>query len=157
MTTKSFTIEEWVKALRSGRYKQGKNRLRSRDGDQLRYCCLGVACNLAKLNWREAEEDDYYNSYGIADADSNVVINWVNWAFSETAEDDLQKALRADSVLAAQWEQYEDWTAAAYVDLRFFKVDTADVLVYLNDAGRTFEEIADFIEAMFRPKARIRF
>jgi hypothetical protein len=33
----------WVRALRSGKYKQGKNQLRSGD----RFCCLGVACELA--------------------------------------------------------------------------------------------------------------
>jgi hypothetical protein len=32
--------EKWVKALRSGRYQQGRNVLR--EGD--RYCCLGVLC-----------------------------------------------------------------------------------------------------------------
>lgn len=32
----------WVKALRSGEYKQGKHRLRI--GEE--YCCLGVACDL---------------------------------------------------------------------------------------------------------------
>jgi len=33
---------QWVAALRSGEYKQGRHRLR--DGD--RFCCLGVLCNL---------------------------------------------------------------------------------------------------------------
>lgn len=33
---------KWVKALRSGEFKQGKRRLR--DGDA--FCCLGVACDL---------------------------------------------------------------------------------------------------------------
>ena len=33
----------WVKALRSGKYKQGRGALRT--GDM--YCCLGVACELA--------------------------------------------------------------------------------------------------------------
>ncbi|HWG97181.1 MAG TPA: hypothetical protein VN647_08875 [Nitrospira sp.] len=34
----------WVRALRSGKYQQGKGRLRKGDS----YCCLGVACELAK-------------------------------------------------------------------------------------------------------------
>jgi hypothetical protein len=33
----------WVEALRSGKYKQGKNRLNGKDG----FCCLGVLCDLA--------------------------------------------------------------------------------------------------------------
>jgi hypothetical protein len=35
----------WVRALRSGRYKQGKAYLHARGG---KYCCLGVACDLYK-------------------------------------------------------------------------------------------------------------
>lgn len=34
--------KKWIEALRSGRYKQGKGHLRTKD----EYCCLGVACEL---------------------------------------------------------------------------------------------------------------
>lgn len=33
----------WLKALRSGKYQQGKGELRSRDN---KFCCLGVLCDL---------------------------------------------------------------------------------------------------------------
>lgn len=33
----------WVKALRSGKYKQGRGRLRMRENT---FCCLGVLCDL---------------------------------------------------------------------------------------------------------------
>ena len=36
---------EWVAALRSGKYKQGKGALSTED----RFCCLGVACEISKL------------------------------------------------------------------------------------------------------------
>lgn len=43
-------VEEWIAALRSGKYKQGEARLRERDT----FCCLGVACDISKLDeWRE--------------------------------------------------------------------------------------------------------
>lgn len=35
----------WVKALRSGKYKQGRHSLRNVEGDT--FCCLGVLCDLA--------------------------------------------------------------------------------------------------------------
>jgi hypothetical protein len=38
--------QQWVAALRSGKYKQGQGRLQSRDS----YCCLGVACAVAENN-----------------------------------------------------------------------------------------------------------
>lgn len=36
---------KWVEALRSGRYAQGRQRLRNGDN----YCCLGVLCEVAGL------------------------------------------------------------------------------------------------------------
>lgn len=36
---------KWIKALRSGRYKQGVKRLRGDD----KFCCLGVACDISGL------------------------------------------------------------------------------------------------------------
>lgn len=33
----------WVKALRSGKYKQGRKQLRNGNDEM---CCLGVLCNL---------------------------------------------------------------------------------------------------------------
>jgi hypothetical protein len=35
--------KKWVKALRSGKYEQGKKSLKSEQG----YCCLGVLCSLS--------------------------------------------------------------------------------------------------------------
>lgn len=34
--------ENWIKALRSGKYTQTSNHLRVNDG----YCCLGVLCDV---------------------------------------------------------------------------------------------------------------
>ena len=46
-------FKKWIKALRSGNYKQGKGYLQSNYG----YCCLGVACKIlipkAKLKTRD--------------------------------------------------------------------------------------------------------
>jgi hypothetical protein len=49
--TQRRRVARFVEALRSGKYKQGRDRLRTGD----KFCCLGVACDLAKrslkLNW----------------------------------------------------------------------------------------------------------
>ena|ERR1700690_2797562 len=55
MTKKLTPIEKWIKALRSGKYKQCKNYLHIKDDG---YCCLGVASELyrkeTKLgNWKQ--------------------------------------------------------------------------------------------------------
>jgi hypothetical protein len=39
-------IKRWIRALRSGDYKQGAGRLQSTKG----FCCLGVACDLFAQN-----------------------------------------------------------------------------------------------------------
>jgi len=43
--------QKWVKALRSGKYKQGRNRLRKKD----RFCCLGVLCELERPRAKEIQ------------------------------------------------------------------------------------------------------
>lgn len=48
MLTAEFK-KEWVEALRSGEFPQGKNALKTQDG----YCCLGVACVLKGLEFNE--------------------------------------------------------------------------------------------------------
>jgi len=40
-------LAKWVKALRSGKYKQAPNYLYNPDMDG--YCCLGVACSVKRL------------------------------------------------------------------------------------------------------------
>lgn len=45
-------VRNWVKALRSGRYKQAKRALMygsSLGRGKYSYCCLGVACRVAKV------------------------------------------------------------------------------------------------------------
>lgn len=46
-------MRAWVAALRSGKYQQGRNTLRTVDG---RFCCLGVACDISGLaQWTDHE------------------------------------------------------------------------------------------------------
>lgn len=60
--------KKWLEALRSGKYKQGQNELRSKDNS---FCCLGVLCDIAGGGeWsKETGEDPggrlwYYKSNG---------------------------------------------------------------------------------------------
>lgn len=39
---------KWLEALRSGKYRQGRRRLRTEDGY---YCGLGVLCDIAGAKW----------------------------------------------------------------------------------------------------------
>ena len=42
-----ITVDEWLEALESGKYKQGHGQLYNDANDS--YCCLGVGCHLAGL------------------------------------------------------------------------------------------------------------
>lgn len=40
---------KWLEALRSGKYKQGVGSLKQLHEDEIKHCCLGVLCDLARL------------------------------------------------------------------------------------------------------------
>lgn len=53
-------IALWVQALRSGDYKQGSSALCWVDADgSCRWCCLGVACDVAAKNGLDIETRDF--------------------------------------------------------------------------------------------------
>lgn len=63
---------DWIRALKSGEYKQGKERLR-RAG---RYCCLGVLCDLyAKERGIEADMRGLSED-GANELPSRAVLEW---------------------------------------------------------------------------------
>jgi len=61
---------QWLEALRSGRYKQGKYRLRnSRD----EFCCLGVLCDISgEGEWEHSSSMGYLYKRG-EEQDKNVL------------------------------------------------------------------------------------
>lgn len=60
--------KKWVKALRSGNYKQGSHTLKERHSDGvIKYCCLGVACEVA-----EAKIPYKHNNVSYIQKDSGI-------------------------------------------------------------------------------------
>ena len=114
--------QEWVKALRSGEYDQGKDELRSYANT---YCCLGVLCDLYSkktgVKWIERtsicdEEVKFYTIHGSTWVLPNEVIEWA------------QVHAHAPTIhLSDDRESYSTRSA-------------------LNDSGVTFTDIAKFIE-----------
>jgi hypothetical protein len=41
--------QKWVDALRSGKFRQGESQLKIDDPDDPRHCCLGVLCEVARV------------------------------------------------------------------------------------------------------------
>lgn len=94
---KKRRLRRFIAALRSGDYQQGVGQLASRDTDKepWRYCCLGVACEVAiqdglKLDVNERLYKKYYNNeggvlppvvrdwYGLPTADPYLILDNTN-------------------------------------------------------------------------------
>lgn len=92
---KKEIAELWVKALRSGEYEQARGKLRvTRDSGDAFYCCLGVLCDLYRVQtglgeWSVAESlagnrHVYFSDTSIpgwyCTSASDLVTSVVNWA-----------------------------------------------------------------------------
>lgn len=111
--------EQWLAALRSGEYEQGKFSLRSAED---KFCCLGVLTDLA------------------------VKAGVCEWEFRGF---DPYRSGGHDGQLPYS---VQDWAAVSGWGALRIPVDYQDsscftLLSALNDAGATFLEIADIIEA----------
>jgi hypothetical protein len=110
----------WVAALRSGKYLQTKERLRGNGG----HCCLGVLCDLfaqeAGKPWRTKELSE-----------AGRMQNYEGKNYPD---------VNMPGAFVTVWAQIDPY---AKVSIR----DEYMALYEHNDAGRTFAEIADAIEA----------
>jgi hypothetical protein len=110
--------QQWLAALRSGNYSQTKDALRDDRG----FCCLGVACDIYNpAQWSEPHEA---GSRAAASGD-----------YGFPGFDDIP--LEVLTVLR-QLEYIEDGTPMGNSFMRLLSV--------LNDDGKSFAEIADWIE-----------
>lgn len=119
--------KEWVAALRSGKYKQAVGKLKKTDEDgALRYCCLGVACDLVGLKGEELENGLFVfpKSHGSwMTTDSLLPREAMEW---------LGVDVDGPSVYT---EEVGDNGESEY-----------DELAQLNDNGYSFDQIAALIE-----------
>jgi hypothetical protein len=67
-------MKVWLKALRSGKYKQAKNSLQNAYG----YCCLGVACDILIPDKKLKYEKDIKFLVGGLPEDQPASPEWLN-------------------------------------------------------------------------------
>jgi hypothetical protein len=111
---------KWIEALRSGKYKQGRTRLRTANDE---FCCLGVLCEVMNAERVQTTFDDqpYLYLYGSSAKSASFLPK------------ELADAAGIDGYGSIGKEIDGRWTLAG-----------------LNDhAGYTFEQIADVIEEHF--------
>jgi hypothetical protein len=99
----------WLNALRNGKYKQGKRRLKGVAGT---YCCLGVLCDILK---------------------EDIGADWRNEMFLGSCQF-LPAIVREKAELVSSDPNIKNESGIL--------ISLSD----LNDNGRSFEEIAKYIE-----------
>jgi hypothetical protein len=125
--------QKWIDALRSGKYDQGSEKLRSVTG----YCCLGVLCDLyAKEHNQEWEfrgitetnlqPQDYWYFEDQSEFLPDSVRDWAGLPFGNPN-------VRVD---VTDNDDEDDW---------FYN----DEIANLNDSGYTFNELSKLIEQQF--------
>lgn len=122
-----------VDALRSGKYRQGRGRLARyyKATKKVKYCCLGVACEVARDNGLEMQRtyDALYNEY--------------NYILSPTDRDSSLLPLGVQ-----EWFGFGSSSPYLKVDQnKFFNTESASAL---NDSrGFSFLQIADAFERTY--------
>ena len=70
--------EKWLEALESGGYNQTTGRLARRSNDgSVRYCCLGVACDISGITKWEAADDGVFRYAQQTDELPPSVMKWL--------------------------------------------------------------------------------
>jgi uncharacterized protein YeaC (DUF1315 family) len=122
--------QKWIDALRSGKYSQGSEKLRSEQG----YCCLGVLCDLysqeqnQEWDFRGVDEENHQlmDYWYFDDASEFLPESVMNWAGLSLANPPVK--------LDVEEEDEDPWSYQ-------------DEISNLNDSGYSFIALADIIEA----------
>lgn len=117
-------IRLWVDALRSGQYKQTDGGLRRTVNDEKRYCCLGVACDVAIKDGLDLKVREFggslYDEFGEDEDGGHLPIEVQQWLGVTTASPKV-----------------------------VFSGEVRELAVLNDDFKLDFNEIADLIEAEF--------
>lgn len=123
--------DEWINALRSGEYKQGKNQLKGWNEDIQKYelCCLGVLSDIQRRLrqeptgfWCDMEPEEEFGQQGIG------ALDWRN----EFCDISSNSGFLHSHIV--------------------YLSEEAGSLALLNDAGVPFDVIADIIDFFFTSK-----
>ena len=123
---KKDVAKKWVKALRSGKYKQGECYLKQlNDNGQAKHCCLGVLCELYNESMRQNHKKTLSTKIRSKNSTDCVTFN--------NKENELPK-------IVMKWADIKD-------SIGCYTIETeVGSLGHKNDIGITFNTIANFIE-----------
>ena len=137
MSLNKENIRKWVKALRSGRYRQTREVLKSTDGNKhAAYCCLGVACKLA---YDEGLDFNLVDTFDNCNDLPDPVQKW----FGFTNSNPNLKVNKSNNKVMSKINKAK---AKGFCRSRGGRIGAID----LNDeANLNFKEIADCIECTY--------
>lgn len=117
---KQHIMKKWIKALRSGKYKQGKGTLKqyNRNG-QVQHCCLGILCELyneeMKKNKKKTLSEEVINNsdfpHGstIFDRDRSFLPDKVmKWSGIKTCNGQLQHTITSNTYFTETLAEHND-------------------------------------------------
>lgn len=126
--------EKWIDALRSGKYEQGSEKLRTVNG----YCCLGVLCDLYSQ-----EQNTEWEFHGAFEEENTQPTDY--WYFEGESE------FLPESV--KEWAGLPDANPTVRVDVTEGESEGDwfynDEIANLNDSGYNFNELSKLIEQQF--------
>ena len=133
----------WVKALRSGEYKQGDAALRMNDDHEegkYKYCCLGVLCDLAqKEKWIEGRWSEGGSGFMAEDKR--------NYSFPPV---EVAKAVYGEEIgvtmPSSVFTGMDSFNPLVEADGYFHRLSELNDIGINNNGPLSFNEIADLIE-----------
>lgn len=123
--------EKWLKALRSGKYKQGTGRLFGKyEKNKKEFCCLGVLCDLY------AKEHDV--KWEVEDIQNHIM------RLGNSTDLGQGEGIKTLSKEVQKWAGLKDCNPSvlAVTPQDYIRKTLAEH----NDTGKTFKEIAAIIE-----------
>lgn len=129
-------VTEWIAALRSGTFAQGRERLCTIEhGDIKTYCCLGVKCALMERQ-------------GLAKSEIDVNRRRLVFTFSDKRKHYLKNEYSID----IDWLIPNEGMLPTTIYWKLSYDRSGKTLASLNDAGIHFLDIAWIIEQFFTPE-----
>jgi hypothetical protein len=129
---KKEIAKKWVKALRSGKYKQGKGYLKQfNNKHEPKHCCLGVLCELYNDTMKKNHKKSLYVEEMVDGSDGTDFIRF------DLSDGGLPKAVRQWAGIACALGDFTVEKDNYYIE---------ECLADLNDSGKKFSTIANIIE-----------
>ena len=127
---------KWVKALRSGKYKQGEAYLCQITSKGKKHCCLGVLTEMYQAEQKAKKKKALPTKVGKIYHDASFDV--VKYGGGEYAAEGLPVAVR-------RWAGIEGRLGELF-DVGLDGVGVYESLSRMNDEGHSFKKIANFIE-----------